>query len=303
MPCCDLGRVVLTFVGGVILCCCDAALAAEPVRLTTDGKRKLAPVFMPGGQEIAYSVHEVPNKVVIRSLNPKTGSNELLFPKDDAHQFDAAFSPDGRYWCYCRSAGVRQLVLVIQDKQDNDREVTYLPSGGSRSTVRSLQFTPDGKRLLMTHSGEKGLQIASLNLKGQDLKYLTTSVGTNYWPTVSPDGKRIAFSSSRDGAYDIYSMNRDGSDLKRLTESPSRDIRPTYSPDGKQIAFVSARDGNLEIYVMNADGTDVRRVTNHADRDDFPVWHPDGEKLLLVADRDGRSDLYLIDVPIKERSE
>ena len=273
------------------------ATGGEPARLTHDGKLKLSPVYMPDGESIAFSVHDEPNKVVVKRLDPRDGSQKLLFPNDTAHQFDAAFSPDGQYWSYCRSAGIRQLILVVQDKLDNDREYTYLPSGGSRSTVRSLAFTPNGHRIIFTHSGNGGLQIASLNTKCEDLKYLTRSEGTNYWPAVSPDGNRIAFSSSRSGPYDIFVMDVHGNNVERLTESTTREIRPAWSPDGRQIAFTSFRDGNHEIYVMNADGSNARRATNHPDRDDFPTWQPDGRRILTVAERDGQSDLYLIDVP------
>ena len=271
--------------------------ADKPLRLTSDGKRKLAPAYMPNGDAIAYSVHEVPNQVVIKRLKLSDRSQDVLFPNDTAHQFDVAFSGDGRYWSYCRSAGVRQLILVVIDKRDNDRETTFLPSGGQRSTVRSLTFTPDHSRILFTLSGERGLQIASLNVLGKDLQHLTASEGTNYWPSVSPDGKQIVFSSSRNGAYDIYVMTSKGDLVRRLTNSPTRDMRPTWSPDGSQIAFTSARDGNYEIYVMRADGTNLRRATHHNESDDFPTWQPDGRKILTVAQRNGQYDLYLIDVP------
>jgi len=275
----------------------NALVAGKPLRLTFDGKRKLSPAYMSAGDAIAYSVHEVPNQVIIKRLKLPDRSQDVLFPNDTAHQFDVAFSRDGRYWSYCRSAGVRQLILVVIDTRDNNRETTFLPSGGQRSTVRSLAFTPDNTRIVFTLSGERGLQIASVNVGCQDLKHITSSEGTNYWPSVSPDGKQIVFSSSRNGAYDIYVMTANGDSVRRLTKSPTRDMRPVWSPDGTQIAFTSARDGNYEIYVMSADGTNLRRATHHSESDDFPTWQPDGRKILTVAQRNGRYDLYVIDVP------
>ena len=271
--------------------------AGEPMRLTHDGKRKISPYYLPDGESVAYSVHEVPNQVIIRRLNLRDGTHEPLFPDDPAHQFDGACSPNGRFHVYCRSASSRQLILVIQDHQQNKKEITFLPPGSSRSTIRSLAFTPGGDRIVFALAGDRGLQIASLSVKGNDLRYLTDSEGTNYWPAVSPDGRHIAFSSSRSETFDIYVMDADGNDVHRLTNSPARDIRPAWSPDGEQIAFTSARDGNYEIYVVNADGTNIRRATSHPEHDDFPVWQPDGRRILTVAERDGQSDLYLIDVP------
>src|SRR5207253_1086427 len=77
--------------------------AAEPEQLTTDGKLKLAPVFV-SRQEIVFSVHESPNLVALKRLKVKDRTQERLHPAVTAHQFDPAYSADGRYHCYAMSA-------------------------------------------------------------------------------------------------------------------------------------------------------------------------------------------------------
>jgi dipeptidyl aminopeptidase/acylaminoacyl peptidase len=292
--------------------------SAEPKPLTSDGRLKFAPAFIFGGKEVVFSVHNVPKRVSLMRLRLADGKQQLLYPSINAHQFDAAFSKDGRYHCFAMSSTSPQLVLVIKDaKADKSESAAIVQFGendansakernivgarifkpqGARSTVRTPRFLPDQSRVVFTLSAPGGQQIASVNIRGEDLKKLTQSAGTNCWPSVSPDGKRIAFSSSRQGSFCIYVMNADGSDVQRLTDSPTRDIRPAWSPNGEQIAFASARDGNLEIYVMDADGSNLRRLTNHPERDDYPIWHPDGRRLLTVSERAGRFDLYLWDV-------
>jgi Tol biopolymer transport system component len=267
--------------------------AAEPQRLTHDGKRKLAPVFITDGDEVVFAVHESPNLVALKRRKLADGTEERLHPTVAAHQFDPAFSPDGRYHCFVMSSTSPQLVLVIQDTKGT--ESVFRPQD-SRATARYPTIAPDGTRVVFSLSDVGGHQIASVNMQGLDLKRLTQSIGMNSWPAFSPDGRKIAFGSSRDGELDIYVMNADGGDVRRLTNSPGSDMRPAWSPDGKRIAFTSTRDGNYELYVMNADGSGQRNVTNHPGRDDFPAWHPDGRRLTLVSERDGGSDLYLIDV-------
>jgi TolB protein len=267
--------------------------AAEPQRLTTDGKLKSAPVFA-GSQEIVFSVHESPNLVALKRLKLKHGTQERLHPSLTAHQFDPAFSPDGRYHCFALSAASPQLVLVIQDTKEKT-EATFRPRD-ARAVVRGPSVSPDGRRVVFSLSDVGGYQIASVNVQGKDLKTLTTSAGLNTSPAFSPDGKRIAFSSSRDGDLEIYVMEAGGSNVRRLTRSPGLDTRPAWSPDGKRIAFTSNRDGNYEVYVMNADGSGPRNVTNRPGKDDYAAWHPDGNRLAIVSDRGGKSDLYLIDV-------
>jgi TolB protein len=272
-----------------------SANGAEPNRLTTDGTLKLAPVFINNGDEVVFATHEIPNLVSIVSLRLSDHSRRRLQPTVVNHQFDPAFSRDGRYHAFGRSATSPQMVLVIQDTHEK-KDTVFRPRE-SRATARNPSFAPDGSRIAFSLSDLGGHQIVSVNLRGEDLKYLTKATGMNAWPTYSPDGRRIAFGSSRSGDFEIYLMNADGSDVVALTHSPGLDARPAWSPDGKRIAFTSNRDGNYEIYVMNADGSRPRNATSHSARDDHCAWHPDGRRLLFVSDRDGGSDLYLGDAP------
>jgi TolB protein len=268
-----------------------SANGAEPTRLTTDGTLKLAPVFTNNGDEIAFSTHEIPNLVSIVSLRLSDHSRRRLHPTVVNHQFDPAFSRDGRFHAFGRSATSPQMVLVIQDTQEK-KDSVFRPRE-SRATARNPSFAPDGSRIAFSLSDIGGHQIVSVNPRGEDLKYLTKSAGMNAWPAYSPDGRKIAFGSSRGGNFEIYLMNADGSDIVSVTQSPGLDARPAWSHDGKRIAFTSNRDGNYEIYVADADGSNPRNATASPARDDYPAWHPDGRRLLFVSDRDSGSDLYL----------
>ena len=283
------------FVGLCCLLLTGPAISAEPERLTTDGKLKLSPVFTSDGGEIVYSVHDEPTLVALMRLNLADGSQEKVHPVAAAHQFDAAYSADGRYHCYAMSATSPQMVLMIQDLKEGT-EAQFRPQGG-RAIVRRPTIAPDSSRVVFGISAAGGHQIASVDMQGGNLRKLTESAGLNIHPAYSPDGKQIAFSSSRDGDFEIYVMNADGSDLRRLTHSARRDLRPSWSPDGGQIAFTSARDGNYEIYSMNADGSNVQKITAHPESDDFPAWHPDGKHVVTVSLRRGKFDLYLFEVP------
>ncbi len=278
------------FVILVALSSAIGANGAEPSRLTTDGTLKLAPVFISNG-DVVFATHEVPNLMSIVGLRLSDHSRRRLHPNVVNHQFDPAFSRDGRYHAYGRSSTSPQMVLVIEDILEK-KDVMFRPRE-SRATARNPSFAPDGSRVVFSLSDIGGHQIASVNPRGEELKYLTKASGMNAWPAYSPDGRKIAFGSSRRGDFEIYVMNADGSDVVPLTLSLGLDARPAWSPDGKRIAFTSNRDGNYEIYVMNADGSDPRNATSHPAREDYPTWHPDGRRLLFVSDRDGGSDLYL----------
>jgi Tol biopolymer transport system component len=280
----------------VILGCLalGTAPASEPVRLTRDGARKLAPTFVDGGTALVYAAHERPNLVALVQLDWQSGSRHRVLPKVVNHQFDPAFSTDGRYLAYSRTTTSPQSELVIRDLHEQ-RELTFRPRD-SRATVRYPSWAPDGSRVIFSLSDVGGQQIASVDLKGNDLRILAPSAGLNGWPSVAPDGKLIAFTSSRDGDLELYVMDADGNHPRRLTRSPGRDLRPAWSPDGKQIAFTSARDGNDEIYLIDGSGSNPRNLTCHLDRDTDAAWHPDGRRLAFVSDRAGQIDLYLIEL-------
>jgi Tol biopolymer transport system component len=271
------------------------ASGGEPVRLTTDGTLKLSPVFIGKGDEIAFASHESPNLVAIVLLKLSDGTRRRMHPSVVNHQFDPAFSGDGRLHAFARSSTSPQTVLVIQNTHDK-KESVFRPRE-SRATVRNPSVAPDGSRVVFSLSDVGGHQINSVNAQAQDLKRLTDAAGMNAWPAYSPDAQKIAFGSSRTGDFEIYVMNADGTNLNRLTRSPGLDVRPAWSHDGTLLAFTSNRDGNYEIYVMNADGSHLRNVTSHPARDDHPAWHPD-RRLLFVSDRDGGSDLYLDAAPL-----
>ncbi len=267
---------------------------SEPRQLTNDGMLKFAPTFVAGGQQVVYSVHDVPNRVSLMRLNLADGAKTLVYPSMQVHQFDATYSPDGRWHAFCKSSGSPQLLLVIRDEKQNT-EAAFAPQD-SRGTARTPRIIPDGSRVVFTLSAPGGQQICSVNMQAGDLQRITQSEGINLWPSISPDGRKIAFSSSRAGHLQLYTMNVDGTHVERLSESPTREMRPAWSPDSRRIAFTSVRDGNHEIYVMNADGSGLQRITDHPERDDFATWHPDGTHILAVAERNGRHDLWLHDV-------
>ena len=271
------------------------ARAAEPQRITRDGRLKFAPVFIDGGAKLVYSAHNQPKRVSIIRLDLATGKQSLHYSIGSDSQFDIAFSRDRKFECFARSGGPRQLSLVIRNLATG-KDVVFDPPGAQRSTVRTPRFMPDGKRIVMTMNAPGGQQIVSLNLQGKDVRNLTASNGINGWPDISPDGKTIVFSSSRNGVLDVWLMEANGENQRSLVRSPRRDIYPSWSPDGRRIAFTSARDGNQEVYVVDRDGDNLQRVTRHPERDGYPLWHPDGQRLLTISERGGRFDFYLWNV-------
>lgn len=285
-----LSLLVLVAIG---VCCLANVDAAEPLRLTSDGRVKSGPTFL-GADAVVYSLLEKPSQLRLMKLSLIAGMAVPIHPSETRNEFEPAVSADGRFLSFVQNRGNLSLALVIEDTTGNlSAEV---PPGGGFSGMHCPAFAPDGSRILFSYPEEGRQKIFAVDSLGKNRQTVIDSVGVNNWPHYSPDGQQIVFGSSRDDDFEIYVARADGSDLRRLTDSPRQDIRPRFSPDGKRIAFTSSRDGNYEVYVMNADGTNLVRVTNHPELDDFPTWHPDGRRLVMVSERRGQFDLYLVDI-------
>jgi TolB protein len=262
-------------------------------RLTTDGRQKFDPVFVRGGEEIVFTMLDSPTRTSLMRLKLADGSVERLHKDANTAEFEPAFSPDGRYYCFVQNRGNLNLKLVIRDTTQN-KDALFDPGGGFAG-MRHPTIAPDNSRIVFSIADATGQQLYVVDMQGQNKKTLTKE-SLNHWPGFSPDGKQIVFGSSRDGDFDLYVMNADGGNVRRITKSVGLDMRPRWSPDGKRIAFTSNRDGNYKIYMMDADGGNLQRITHNDDRDDFAAWHPDGKRLAMVCERAGKSDLYLVEV-------
>ena len=274
----------------------SAVSAAEPIRLTTDGRMKRDPVFLnPQGTELLYVLLDRPNRLRLMKLSLGSGLSVPLHPDETRSEFEPAISADGRYLAFVQNRGNLSLALVVQDLVDD--KTTELPPGGGFSGMHSPTFSRDNSRVCFSYPEERRQSIFSVDLDCKNRKTIVDSVGVNNWPHFSPDGRRLVFSSTRDDDYELYASDADGSNARRLTNSPRQDIRPRFSPDGHRISFTSNRDGNYEIYVMAADGSGLTRVTDHPEQDDYAAWQSDGRRLVVVSERNGQFDLYSIALP------
>lgn len=270
--------------------------AAEPTRLTTDGRVKRDPVFSkPDGSELLFAVLDQPKQLRLMRLTVASGKVEAVHPDETRSEFEPAVSRDGRSLAFVQNRGNLSLALVIKDLMNGTQ--VEVPPGGGFSGMHSPAIAPDNSRVLYSYPEDGRQHLFVVGIDAKQPRRLVDSSGVNNWPSFSPDGQQVVFSSTRDGDYELYMMKSDGTDVRRLTDSPKQDIRPRWSPDGRRIAFTSNRDGNYEIYLIAPDGSGLTRVTNHPEQDDYAAWSPDSRRLVFVAERDGHQDLVSVDVP------
>src|SRR5581483_9402812 len=142
MSCCSTSRR-MAFLGGpaafstgrpgkailLVFTFATASAAAEPTRLTHDGRQKMDPVFVNHGEDLVFTVLEKPTQTVLNRMRLVDRNEQLLHPKATTAEFEAAFSSDDHYCAYVQSRGNLTLRLVIHDTRDG-RESTVEPGGG-----------------------------------------------------------------------------------------------------------------------------------------------------------------------------
>ncbi len=145
---------------------------------------------------------------------------------------------------------------------------------GHTSQVRSVAWSPDGKRIL-SGSNDNTLKVWDAET-GQELLSLkghTAFVTSVAW---SPDGKRIV-SGSWDNMLKIWDVNkkREISSLKGHTLFV---ISVAWSPDGKRIVSGSA-DGTMKVWDAEK-GQEVLSLKGHTAQVTSVAWSPVGKRFL-----------------------
>jgi Tol biopolymer transport system component len=209
------------------------------------------------------------------------GTEQTQLTHNDSHEFDPAWSPNGKQIVFNSIAADFSGDLEIFVMNADGTGIIQLTNNDAQDFATT--WSPDGKRIAFVSNRDGADDIYVMNRDGSGVSRLTTNayvVGVTAW---SPNGKQIAFISYRDyvflgpaGDLEIFVMNADGTGVRQLTGIGgdfAEDDDSFWSPNGKQLAFHSTRDGDEEIYVMDADGSGVTQLTfNTGFADGVPVW-------------------------------
>jgi len=160
--------------------------------------------------------------------------------------------------------------------------VTYDPTGDDCPS----DYSPNGKRLVITRANETTYEIDTVKLDGSGMKRITPEgMDFNFcngnW---SPQGNQIVFSAHvPNGDYhsSVWAVHFNGAGLHQLPIAgpcggPLSDpstygcFNPVWSPDGQKIAFGrNQADDQRDLYTVNADGSGLFQVTNTPDISEF----------------------------------
>jgi Tol biopolymer transport system component len=244
--------------------------------------------WSPDGTRIALVTQLGPPQVLL--FNVDDGSSVYFGLPFDRYPglalFCTVWSPDGsRLACEGQGETDPSLtgVYTLRASDGGDlQRVTSDPTGDDAPS----DYSPNGKRLVITRANETTYEIDTVKLDGSGLKQIVSGMDFNFgngsW---SPQGNEIVFSAHVPNAQDFHSsiwvVHADGTGLRELPIAgpcggPFSDpttygcFNPVWSPDGQKIAFGRNQDdGQRDLYTVNADGSGLFQVTNTPDISEF----------------------------------
>jgi serine/threonine protein kinase len=242
-------------------------------QITNSGKAGMAAIS-PDGR---YILH-VQNDNGLRSLwlrNIPTGSDTQVISPSSGIYRDLAFSPDGNYVYFRRSANTqgtefnlyRAPVLGGAPKQvvrDIDSDLAFSPDGQRMAYIRANDPDPGKYRLLAANleGGDETVLRITQSTRGADPTQIT-------W---SPDGKQIAYSFLASGAALSYveSFDLATKQVKTLAALASNNVfEVKWLPDGYWFLVAYSTKGahieQAQIGLLSIDGK-LRPITRDTNR-------------------------------------
>lgn len=193
----------------------------------------------------------------------------------------------------------KEIIFKGEEKYiSNIRQLTF------EGDNAEAYFSWDDKYLIFqsTRDEFKCDQIFIMDIKGKNLKLVSTGFGRTTCSYFFPDNKRIIYSSTHHISkecpevpklnlkryywtifdYDIYLATREGEIIERLTDNPEYDAEGVISRDGK-IVFTSFREGDIGIYILDPSNKEVKKVINEFGYEGGPWFSPDEKKIVFRA--------------------
>lgn len=271
--------------------------AVLPVSSTTAGMVQPAllqesvgfsPAFATVGSAVFYHSASRGSSALMRAETDPAGAvlRVTRIIDDDARNFHARPSPDGRFIAFDSDRDGERAVYIADANGENVRRVT----GEGFAAVPS--WSPDGRRLAFVRAEGDRPRVWNLWLldieSGDATRVTSHRVGQPWGAAWFPDGKRIAYShetrlivrSLEDGSQFVYPSPKEG----RLVRTPA------VSPDGRRVIFQVDRDG---AWLLDLTDSSMTRILADPTAEEF-TWAPEGDKVAYHSRKSGTWSVWVM---------
>ncbi|HMB25461.1 MAG: TolB family protein [Chloroflexota bacterium] len=197
------------------------------LRLTNNIGNVISPSFSPDGSRVLFANRAAEGPTSLWTMDV-TGENPDLLYAGPNTIVAADWAPVGNRIAFAMAVDQPDAyeIFIMKDDGTDVQQLTHgLPGIGG-----SLDWSPDGKYLLLFAGAAGDKNIFLVNVDGQTATQITNG-GNNTACSFSPNGEWIAFNSLRNNDQaDIFIMRPDGSDVRQVTTNPEPDWQPQWEP-------------------------------------------------------------------------
>ena len=246
----------------------------EPVQLTHDARRKLAPAFSPDNSRIVYGVTAPFELWEVPVLG---GEPHLLLPNASS----LTWIEGGKRLLFSEIKEGLHMGVVTTDEARGDSRDVYLPAG-KRSMAHHSYLSPDGQWVLIVEMDSRGeiLPCRIVPFSGtNEVRVVGPPNGQCLGGAWSPDGKWIYVTAETDDFHIWRQRFPDGAP-QQLTFSPTSQVGIAMAPDGKSL-ITSVGSQDRTIWLHDKDGE--HQISTEGDAS-VPSFSADGRKLYFLMD-------------------
>jgi tricorn protease len=172
------------------------------------------------------------------SVPVENGITRNLTNTSNAHEREAAWSPDGKRIAYISDASGEEAVWVRNaESGEGARQVTHQMLG----RLFAVHWSPDNKRIAFSDSANR-IQVADVS-DGKVSEIAKDPFGLQRDYVWSPKGGYLAYTLNEENAQSsIFVWNAADGKSTRVTDALFGEGAPAFSPDGKFLYFLGARE-------------------------------------------------------------
>ena len=275
--------------------------ADTPKRITDSPAAERRPVWLPGGDRIAFLRDEGPDTLEV-IVSPLTGGGErrvATLRVEPAASPRIDWSRDGRkLYASERSAPGEPLRLVEIDVESGARRtVVPPPQDPAASGDDEATLSPDGKWLAFRRRSSSAVgDVFVAAVSGGALRQVThdrTGLGGMAW---TRDGEALIVSSARQsGLLRLWRFPLHGGAPACLTDATLSASSPAVSPRDGQIAFASRfLDSNIWRIDLEGEARPQRLIASNLN-DSSPRYSPRGDRIAFRSNRTGNDEIWVAD--------
>ncbi|MCB8964102.1 MAG: PD40 domain-containing protein [Bacteroidales bacterium] len=213
---------------------CDEFEYSRP-EYKSASKRIFSGNIAPNGERVVFAA-----RGDVFTVPAEKGITRNLTQSSEAHDRDAAWSPDGKYIAYVSDkTGEYEIFIQVQDGSSAPVQIT----NGINNYIFNIEWSPDSKKILFNDRLSR-LQYVDIDTKKVTLvdKGMYGQIYSFNW---SPDSKWITYSQQDKNFFGVINIyNVETAAIKTVTDNWYDSSQPTFSTDGKYLVFVSDRDFN-----------------------------------------------------------